>query len=117
MIGLRFSQRTRPPGWPARIVCILSLLSLAPPRAAGMGGEALFRSKGCAACHGEDGSHPVIPDYPVIAGQNAPYLLRQMRDIRDGRRANGLSQNMREAVGDVTDEEFRAIATWLSNRW
>ncbi|MFY9975013.1 MAG: c-type cytochrome [Chromatiaceae bacterium] len=90
---------------------------MASLHAAGMEGEALFRSKGCPACHGEDGSHPVIADYPVIAGQNAPYLLRQMRDIRDGRRANGLSQTMRDAVGDVTDGEFRAIADWLSKRW
>lgn len=117
MIGAGLSGLSRPPRWSRRLVCSLSLLSMASLHAAGMDGEGLFRSKGCPACHGEDGSHPVIPDYPVIAGQNAPYLLRQMRDIRDGRRANGLSQNMREAVGDVTDEEFRAIADWLSKRW
>jgi cytochrome c len=77
-------------------------------------GAALFKSKGCPTCHGQDGSHPVIQDYPVIAGQNANYLLRQMRDIRDGRRTNGLSQMMREAVAPVTDEEFSSISAWLA---
>lgn len=77
-------------------------------------GAALFKSKGCPACHGVDGSYPVSQDYPVIAGQNASYLLRQMRDIRDGRRTNGLSQMMREAVAPVTDEEFSSISAWLA---
>lgn len=82
--------------------------------AAGSDGAALFKSKGCPACHGVDGSYPVSPDYPVIAGQNASYLVRQMRDIRDGRRSNGLSQMMREAVAPVTDEEFSVISAWLA---
>ena len=71
---------------------------MASLHATGMEGEALFRSKGCPACHGEDGSHPVIADYPVIAGQNAPYLLRQMRDIRDGRRAQVSAPALGERV-------------------
>ncbi len=86
----------------------------APLLATSAEGAALFKSKGCPVCHGQDGSHPVIQDYPVIAGQNANYLLRQMRDIRDGRRTNGLSQMMREAVAPVTDEEFSVISTWLA---
>lgn len=80
-------------------------------------GESLFKELGCVACHGADGSHPVSEDYPVIAGQNAPYLLTQMKDIRDGRRANGLSETMRMAIGEVRDEELIVIAEWLSNRW
>lgn len=82
--------------------------------ASGSDGAALFKSKGCPACHGVDGSYPVNPDYPVIAGQNASYLVRQMRDIRDGRRSNGLSQMMREAVAPATDEEFSVISAWLA---
>jgi cytochrome c553 len=59
----------------------------------------------------------VTQDYPVIAGQPVRYLLRQMKDIRDGRRTNGLSETMRVAVTNVTDEEFEAIAAWLASRW
>ena len=80
-------------------------------------GATLYKSKGCPTCHGEDGSHPVIQDYPDIAGQNANYLLRQMRDIRDGRRTNGLSENMRAVVAEVTDDQFEAIVFWLEKRW
>lgn len=77
---------------------------------------ALFREKGCAACHGADGSHPVSPDYPVIAGQNQAYLLRQMKDIRDGVRSNGLSTVMRATVTGVSDEDFGRIAEWLAQK-
>ncbi|MFZ0788235.1 MAG: c-type cytochrome [Chromatiaceae bacterium] len=86
----------------------------ATSRATSAEGAALYKSNGCPVCHGQDGSHPVIQDYPVIAGQNANFLLRQMRDIRDGRRTNGLSQIMREVVAPVTDEEFSSISAWLA---
>ena len=80
-------------------------------------GAALYKAKICDSCHGEDGTHPVTPEYPVIAGQPVPYLVRQMKDIRDGRRTNGFSETMRSAVSGVTDEEFLAIAQWLASRW
>jgi cytochrome c len=80
-------------------------------------GAELYEEKICNTCHGEDGTHPVTADYPVIAGQPVKYLVRQMKDIRDGRRDNGLSESMRAAVAGVTDEEFRLIAEWLASRW
>ena len=102
---------------PMLLIGTLSGFWSAPLLATSAEGAALYKSKGCPTCHGQDGSHPVIQDYPVIAGQNANYLLRQMRDIRDGRRTNGLSQNMRTVVAEVTDDQFEAIARWLEKRW
>jgi cytochrome c len=80
-------------------------------------GAALYQEKICHTCHGEDSTHPVTRDYPVIAGQPIKHRVRQMRDIRDGRRNNGLSESMRAAVQWVTDEEFEQIAAWLASRW
>jgi cytochrome c len=77
-------------------------------------GGAIYMASNCQTCHGENGSHPISPDYPVIAGQNARYLLRQMIDIRDGHRTNGLTGTMRPVVAEVTDDEFAAIAEWLA---
>lgn len=39
----------------------------------------------CAACHGADGNS-LAPTFPKIAGQGERYLVKQMKDIRDGRR-------------------------------
>jgi cytochrome c553 len=80
-------------------------------------GAALYEAKLCNTCHGEDGTHPVTADYPVIAGQPVAYPVRQMKDIRDGRRTNGLSESMRAAIKGVTDKEFEKIAEWLASRW
>lgn len=111
-------RRSRSQGLPRRIPIVLIAglvaLSSGPLVAAGSDGAALYEAKGCPVCHGEYGSYPVSQDYPVIAGQNPNYLLRQMRDIRDARRSNGLSQMMRDAVAQVTDEEFATISAWLA---
>ena len=105
--------------WVCLFVPVVVIGISASPTAAGEGPDvaALFRSLGCVACHGSDGSHPVSDDYPVIAGQNAPYLLRQIKDIRDGRRANGLSETMRKVIAEARDEDLAVIADWLSRRW
>ena len=40
----------------------------------------------CGACHGQDGATPIDPTYPVLAGQNERYLLRQLELIQSGER-------------------------------
>jgi cytochrome c len=83
---------------------------------AGQGAD-LYKEKICHTCHGEDGTHPVTEEIPVVAGQPVKYLVQQMKDIRDGRRNNGLSASMRASVSTVTDEELKIIAEWLASRW
>ena len=77
------------------------------------GGE-LYKSRACHACHGPDAKTTILPIYPKLAGQNAPYLLEQMKAIRDGTRTNGLSAAMRPLMASVPDEEFQSIAEWLA---
>lgn len=85
-----------------------------PAAALAVDGETLYKQKICHTCHGERPSEPVLPAYPKLSGQNAEYLLQQMKDIRDGKRTNGLSAAMKAVVGSVTDEEFEIISNWLS---
>jgi cytochrome c len=92
------------------------LLAFAAATCADEGAD-LYEAKICHTCHGEDGTHPVTEDYPVIAGQPVKYLVQQMKDIRDGRRTNGLSEAMRASVSNTTDDELRVIAEWLASRW
>lgn len=40
----------------------------------------------CAACHGQGGASPIDPTYPVLAGQNARYMVRQLELIQSGER-------------------------------
>ena len=83
-------------------------------------GAALYLEKTCIACHGKEGKKPMTPTFPKIAGQNAPYLEQQMRDIKSGARANGSSAAMKGVMvnpeGDqlVSDAEIKEIALYLS---
>ena len=79
-------------------------------------GAELFKAKVCHTCHGENGATPTAPIYPKVAGQSKDYILTQMKDIRDGKRANGMAAVMKATVAAVTDEEFDAIATWLASQ-
>ncbi len=92
----------------------LSLCTLYSSGTLALDGAELYKLKVCNTCHGPTGHEPIMPLYPKIAGQNAPYLLEQMKDIRDGKRTNGLSIAMKGVVAGVTDEEFQAIADWLA---
>ncbi len=55
------------------------------------------------------------PTYPKLAGQSAAYALQQMRDIKSGARANGMSVAMKAVMQMVSDEEMEAIAQWLES--
>ncbi len=78
-------------------------------------GKTLYTAKLCMTCHGADAKTPIMPQYPKIAGQGEVYSVQQMKDIRDGKRTNGLSAAMKALTMTVKDEEFAAIAKWLTS--
>jgi cytochrome c len=78
-------------------------------------GAALYKSKTCFSCHGQDAKTPILPIYPTLAGQNAEYAFNQMKDIKSGARANGQTAAMKGVMHLVSDEEMKAIAEWLSS--
>ncbi len=77
-------------------------------------GAELFKTRTCFTCHGADGKTPILPQYPKIAGQNPEYVLQQMKDIKDGTRANGLSAAMKGIMHLVSDEEMKILADYVA---
>ncbi len=65
-------------------------------------------------CHGKDGKTPILPEYPIIAGQNAAYILQQLKDIKSGARSNGNSASMRGIMHMVNEEEMKVLAEYIS---
>jgi cytochrome c len=96
--------------WIAAALLVLPLASIG----ADQDGAALYRSRACVGCHGDLGARPALPQYPRLACQNAEYLERQIRDIRDGRRTNAMSAAMRATVAGLRDSESEAISRWLA---
>ena len=76
-------------------------------------GAGLYKSKGCAGCHGADAMGAVGPR---LAGQQEKYILEQFKLIRDGQRASGKSGMMAGAVKSVTDADAAAIAAYLAGK-
>jgi cytochrome c553 len=67
----------------------------------------------CRGCHGADAAGRNDAIYPQLAGQHTTVLIKQMVDVRAGRRDN---PKMHPFVGDwvVTAEEVADIAAYLN---
>jgi len=81
--------------------------------AAGAGNPELGRAKSapCAACHGEDGLG-TAPNFPVLAGQYADYLVHALKQYRSGERENAL---MAPWVSDLSDADIADLAAYYSS--
>ena len=66
----------------------------------------------CAACHGAAGK-PLLPVYPILAGQTARYTYLQLRDFQEGRRTNELMTPM---VAGMTRDEMRELADYFAKQ-
>ena len=70
--------------------------------------------KQCLECHGKNGEGQKAKFYPVIAGQHYEYLLRQMTDIRDGKRRNA-NPDMVKVIKPYTNQQLVAISAYQSS--
>ena len=76
-------------------------------------GKELYE-KQCKECHGANGEGNKEKFYPVIAGQHYKYLLRQMTEIRDGKRRNA-NPDMVKVIKPYTDDQLVAISAYQSS--
>ena len=66
----------------------------------------------CHLCHGEEGEASSAV-YPRLAGQNRTYLVKQLKNFRDGKRK---SDTMNEMAAGLTDEQIEALAEYFSSK-
>lgn len=71
-------------------------------------GESL--SAYCKACHGMQGV-PAAQEWPILAGQHAQYLYKQLLSYKSGERINS---HMQAAIAGLGDAEFAALAAYYS---
>jgi cytochrome c553 len=74
-------------------------------------GERLVDANHCASCH--LGSFAGQNQMPRLAGQREDYLLKAMRDFRDGERS-GLDGTMTEVLHGLSDADLANLARYLS---
>lgn len=66
----------------------------------------------CSACHGADGNS-AAPTFPKIAGQGEKYLVKQLRDIRDGARP---VPTMAGQLDGKSDQQLADIAAFYASQ-
>jgi cytochrome c553 len=67
----------------------------------------------CAECHSLDGIS-AMPRFPKLAGQRADYIVKQVRDFREGRRQNDGGQ-MSAIAGEINDKDLAKSAVYFSD--
>jgi cytochrome c553 len=71
-------------------------------------GDPARRIPPCEACHAAAAGGPI--EAPVIAGQNAAYLERQLIAFRTGQRRNDVYQRMRDIAARLRPDEIHRLA-------
>ena len=65
----------------------------------------------CTACHGQDGIS-TNPQWPSLAGQHAPYLLKQLQDFKQGKTRDAAT--MRAIVASLSNEDMVELADFYA---
>ncbi|MEO7387238.1 MAG: c-type cytochrome [Gammaproteobacteria bacterium] len=84
-------------------------------------GERLYRGgnkesgvPACLACHGPTGKGNPAAGWPSLAGQHAAYAASQLTAYRSKERASdGDTQMMRNVAATLTDDEIKAVASYI----
>lgn len=71
----------------------------------------------CSGCHGADGNSP-SPANPVIAGQHAEYILKQLTNFKQqgGKPAERANPVMAGMAAPLSDEDMRNLAAYFSTQ-
>jgi cytochrome c553 len=73
----------------------------------------------CAACHGADLRGLTVPglgSMPGLAGRSPSYLVRQLFDLKTGKRTGKRAELMKPVVANLTSDDMLAIAAYLASR-
>ncbi|MCE9633877.1 MAG: c-type cytochrome [Methylophilales bacterium] len=74
-------------------------------------GKALYEKTICAMCHGD--AFTGMGDVPRVKGQQPLYVMKQLKDFRDGKRTND-GGSMKGALGPLTDEEIESLMHFIA---
>jgi cytochrome c553 len=97
---------------PVGVFLMAALLAAAgAPALAADPAAAKTRAGQCFVCHGADGLAKV-PDAPNLAGQNAAYLVKALKDYRSGKRENEVMSMMAK---NLSDDDISLVASYFSS--
>jgi cytochrome c553 len=98
-----------------RWVCLLLAVCTAPQVwATGSAEAGATKATTCVACHGPAGNS-VNPLWPSLAGQNAVYIVGQLKHFKSNARinSNGVMTGM---AAPLSDQDMQDVATYFSQQ-
>jgi cytochrome c553 len=66
----------------------------------------------CAACHTADGSRGV-PTNPILQGQHADYLVKQLTEFKSGKRDNAIMKGM---ASTLSEADMKNVAAFYAGK-
>tara|TARA_B100002049_G_scaffold162498_1_gene121692 strand:+ start:288 stop:893 length:606 start_codon:yes stop_codon:yes gene_type:complete len=96
------------------VIVLLFIGSATTQLAFAQGNAAAGQTKAalCATCHGPEGNSELAIN-PKLAGQNAAYIIKQLKDYKAGVRSN---PTMSAMVLNLSEEDMEDIAAWYSSQ-
>lgn len=70
------------------------------------------KSAPCAACHGAQGIG-TAPNYPVLAGQHAGYINKQLQDYKSGARENAIMAGM---AAPLSEQDMADLGAYFASQ-
>ncbi len=101
-------------GLPAAANSVADEKTVARAQALYRGGDQKTNAPACLACHGPAGRGNPAASYPALNGQHAEYTAKQLRDYASGaRKSDSKTHMMRDISGRLSDEDIKAIASYV----
>jgi cytochrome c553 len=77
------------------------------------GGNMEIKMQACISCHGPNGQGNYAAAIPMLSGQHAQYTYQQLKNFQTSIRSNDYNKMMRNIVHRMTDEEMKAVASYI----
>ena len=92
----------------------IALFASTPAFAAGDAAAGEGKAGACIACHGIDGI-ATSPTFPNLAGQNAPYIVAQLKALKSGERKGAQSAIMAAQAANLSEQDMEDLAAYFSS--
>ena len=77
------------------------------------GGNMEIKMQACMSCHGPNGQGNYAAAIPMLSGQHSQYTYQQLKKFQASTRSNDYNKMMRNIVHRMTDEEMKAVASYI----
>lgn len=78
------------------------------------GGDISRGIPACSACHGPAGEGNAPAKFPRLSGQNSEYITTQLTAFKQAKRSNDPGSMMRTIAWRLTDEDIKALSSYIS---